>query len=182
MPASGKSDAFIGSDFSYADLSQQDPEDFELKLLAPSVMVGSEDCWLIELKPRTPRMAEETGYVRAWVQVTNAGAQPSDPSLMIVEFQDSYHYAWAKDEKAVPGLQPGESQVFECFSMVPDEVKNVDGVQRTMNGDQVVCKFRSLTNPEHDDQAQIRKENRRGRKIEATPIRTSPLPTFKIGR
>jgi hypothetical protein len=126
-------------------------------------------------------VAEETGYVRAWVMVTNSGAQLSDPSLMIVEFQDAYHYAWGHDEKAVPALNPGESQVYECFSMVPDEVKNVEGVQRTMNGDQVVCKFRSLTNPDNDDKDQVRKENRRGRKIEVTRLKTSPLPTFRIG-
>lgn len=127
-------------------------------------------------------VAEETGYVRAWVRVTNSGTQPNDPSLMIVEFQDNLHYAWAKDEKAVPSLNPGESEIYECFSMVPDEVKNVDGVQRTINGDQVVCKFRSLTNPDNDDQDKIRKEERRGRKIEVTPIKTSPLPAFTIGK
>ena len=127
-------------------------------------------------------VAEETGYVRAWVQVTNSGSQPNDPSLMIVEFQDHYHYAWAKDQKAVPSMKPGESMVYECFSMVPDEIKNIDGVQRTINGDQVVCKFRSLTNPENDNQDTIRKEERRGRKIEVSPIKTSPLPAFTIGK
>lgn len=132
-------------------------------------------------------VAEETGYVRAWVVVTNSGTQVNDPSQMVVEFQDNFHYAWAKDEKSIPGLHPGESLVFECFSMVPDEVKSVDGVQRTMNGDQVVCKFRSMTNPDNDDQDQVRKEERRGRKIEfhapkTSPLKTSPLPTFSIGR
>lgn len=66
-------------------------------------------------------------------------------------------------------------------------MKNVDGVQRTMNGDQVVCKFRSLTNPANDDQNQVRKEESRSRKIEfhgpkTSPLKTSPLPTFSIGK
>ena len=121
-------------------------------------------------------VAEETGYVRAWVQVTNSGSRPNDPSLMIVEFQDTFHYAWAKDERSIPSLNPGQSVVYECFSLVPDEVKNVDGVQRTIDGDQVVCKFRSLVNPANDDQNKIRKEERRGRKIRPSPINTSPLP------
>lgn len=126
------------------------------------------------------KFVAETGFVRAWVLVTNSGDAVNDPSRMTVEFQDNYGYAWATDVKAVPGLKPGDSMVYECFSMVPDEVKNVDGVQRTMHGDQVVCKFRSLTDPANDDQEQIRKEKRRGRKLRVTPIKTSPLPTFRL--
>lgn len=76
VPASGKSDAFIGSDFSYADLAQQDPEDFETKLLAQSTLVGSEDCWLIELTPRSARIAEETGYERTEVWISKSKVVP----------------------------------------------------------------------------------------------------------
>jgi len=76
VPSSGKSDAFIGSDFSYADLSQQDPEDFELKLLNPSVTVGGEECWLIELMPRSPRIAEESGYDKTEVWISKSKVVP----------------------------------------------------------------------------------------------------------
>jgi hypothetical protein len=126
-------------------------------------------------------VAEETGYARAWVKVENAGPGVSDPTAMLVEFQDTYHYAWAKEMKSVPPLAPGESKIFECFSMVPDDVKLVDGVQRTMSGDQVVCKFRSLVNPANDpSKDQQRKENRRGRKIEFHAPVATPLPTMRF--
>ncbi|HKP62657.1 MAG TPA: outer membrane lipoprotein-sorting protein [Polyangiales bacterium] len=76
VPASGKSDAFVGSDFSYADLSQQDPDDFELKLLSPSVDVAGEDCWLIEALPKRPRVAEETGYAKSQIWISKAKLVP----------------------------------------------------------------------------------------------------------
>ncbi len=76
VPASGKSDAFVGSDFSYADLSQQDPEDFDLKLLAESSKVGDEDCWQIEVLPRTPRVAEENGYTKSHMWISKSKLIP----------------------------------------------------------------------------------------------------------
>jgi outer membrane lipoprotein-sorting protein len=70
VPASGKSDAFVGSDFSYADLSQQDPDDFDLRLLAATSPVDGEDCWQLEASPKTPRVAEETGYSKSQVWIS----------------------------------------------------------------------------------------------------------------
>src|SRR5262249_6088302 len=69
VPSSGKSDAFVGSDFSYSNLSTPDPNDFELKLIEKSVRVGDDDCWLIEATPRTPAIAEESGYKKSqfWI-------------------------------------------------------------------------------------------------------------------
>lgn len=103
VPASGKSDAFIGSDFSYADLSQQDPEDFELKLLAPSVMLGSEDCWLIELKPRTPRMAEETGYEKSEVWISKSKVVPIQFKATLTG-REKTKYWKASDFRQIDGL------------------------------------------------------------------------------
>jgi hypothetical protein len=76
VPASGKSDAFIGSDFSYADLAQRDSEDYEVKLLQASTKVGDEECWLIEATPRTARISEETGYTKMEIWVSKSKVVP----------------------------------------------------------------------------------------------------------
>lgn len=69
VPNSGKADSFVGSDFSIADLSPQDPTHFEAKLLDPAVKVGDELCWFIEAVPRDRAAVEESGYAKLqlWV-------------------------------------------------------------------------------------------------------------------
>ena len=69
VPNSGKSDAFVGSDFSLSDLAAPDPDAFNLKLTSPSVKVGDDDCWLIEAVPRDEATRDEYGYSRMelWV-------------------------------------------------------------------------------------------------------------------
>jgi hypothetical protein len=69
VPSSGKSDSFVGSDFSVSDLSGRDPEDYDFKLVEQSAKVGDEDCWLIESVPRTETVKTETGYVKvhSWI-------------------------------------------------------------------------------------------------------------------
>jgi Outer membrane lipoprotein-sorting protein len=119
VPASGKSDAFVGSDFSYADLSQQDPDDFELKLIAASAPVAGEDCWQIELVPRTPRVAEETGYGKSHMWLSKSKLVP----LQIK--------AWLREG--------GKTKYFKA-----GDVRQVDGVwtphrlqMRTLKGEQL---------------------------------------------
>ena len=69
VPNSGKSDAFVGSDFSISDLSRPDPDDYAVTLIQASAKVGDEDCWLIEATPRSEAVKEETGYEKTqlWV-------------------------------------------------------------------------------------------------------------------
>jgi hypothetical protein len=69
VPASGKADAFVGSDFSISDLAGPDPEAFEVKLLEASVKVGDEECWSIEATPRDDAARDAIGYskVQLWV-------------------------------------------------------------------------------------------------------------------
>jgi outer membrane lipoprotein-sorting protein len=72
VPSSGKSDPFVGSDFTIADLSGRDAEDYDFKLLEKSVKVGDEECWLIEGVPRSEAVKTETGYVKtqSWISKT----------------------------------------------------------------------------------------------------------------
>lgn len=72
VPNSGKSDAFVGSDFSISDLSGQEPNDYELKLLEQSTKVGDEDCWLIESLPRNEEVKQKTGYTKAHLWISKS--------------------------------------------------------------------------------------------------------------
>lgn len=69
VPSSGKADSFVGSDFTLSDLSPQDANNFELKLVEASTKVGDDECWLIEATPRNDKVAAETGYEKTqfWV-------------------------------------------------------------------------------------------------------------------
>jgi len=69
VPNSGKSDPFVGSDFTYSDLSQQNPSDYEFTMLQQSAKVGDDDCWVIAGTPRTEVTRDETGYAKTelWI-------------------------------------------------------------------------------------------------------------------
>jgi outer membrane lipoprotein-sorting protein len=80
-----KSGAFMGSDFSYADMTTKDPKDYEYVLSKPSVMVGGEDCWLIEARPKTAKEKSETGYVKTMVWVSKKRLLPLQTKIWVAE-------------------------------------------------------------------------------------------------
>ncbi len=59
-----KSGSFMGTDLSFADMTQADPSHWTYTLVQPSAKVGAEDCWLIEARPKTDKARTETGYVK----------------------------------------------------------------------------------------------------------------------
>lgn len=69
LTASGKSGSFLGSDFTYADLSTRNTGDYEFEMIKSSVDVDGEECWLIEARPRTDKERDDTGYLKlhSWV-------------------------------------------------------------------------------------------------------------------
>ena len=69
VPASGKANSFVGSDFSLFDLSQQDPDGYDAKMIDANGKVGNEPCWIIEGTPRSATLKEESGYEKTqfWV-------------------------------------------------------------------------------------------------------------------
>jgi hypothetical protein len=69
VPNSGKSDSFVGSDFTLSDLSPMDPDNYDVKLVQESVKVGDQDCWLLEATPHSETVKAETGYEKTqlWI-------------------------------------------------------------------------------------------------------------------
>lgn len=75
---SGRSeaDAFMGSDFSYADINGIDIDQWDFSLSEESVLVDGVDCWLLDAVPSQAKYKEtvkETGYTkrRVWVRKDN---------------------------------------------------------------------------------------------------------------
>jgi outer membrane lipoprotein-sorting protein len=65
-----KSGAFVGSDFSYNDMTKHHADRYEYKLLKKSTKVGGEDCWLIEARPNSDDVREETGYIKSHIWIS----------------------------------------------------------------------------------------------------------------
>jgi len=63
IPSSDKSSSFMGSDFSYFDMTDRDLEDFDFKLLKETKVRGH-DAWMIEATPRTKKVRKESGYTK----------------------------------------------------------------------------------------------------------------------
>jgi hypothetical protein len=63
IASSDKSGSFMGSDFSYADMSDRPLEDYEYKLMGEDEVDGHA-VWQIESTPITDREKDETGYTK----------------------------------------------------------------------------------------------------------------------
>ena len=64
IASSDKSGAFMGSDFSYADMTREALENFDYKLLKEMEVRGHK-VWLIERMPRSERVIDEYGYTKS---------------------------------------------------------------------------------------------------------------------
>ena len=63
IPTNDKSSSFMGSDFSYFDMTDRDLNDYDFKLLKET-KVGGHDVWVIEATPRNEDVIKESGYVK----------------------------------------------------------------------------------------------------------------------
>jgi hypothetical protein len=63
IPSSDKSSSFMGSDFSYYDMTKRDLDDYNFKLLKETKVRGKK-VWMIEATPRNSKVIKESGYVK----------------------------------------------------------------------------------------------------------------------
>jgi outer membrane lipoprotein-sorting protein len=63
IPTSDKSSSFMGSDFSYFDMTDRDLEDYDFKLLKETEVRGNK-AWMIEAIPRSQKTVKESGYTK----------------------------------------------------------------------------------------------------------------------
>jgi hypothetical protein len=69
IASSDKSGSFMGSDFSYADLTEREVDRYDWTLMKDDVEVRGHPCWQIQGIPNTPEEIEETGYTKLIVFV-----------------------------------------------------------------------------------------------------------------
>ena len=72
LVANNKKDSFVGSDFSYGDLSLPKVDLFEHRLLGRQTVDG-QDCYMIESVPKSESMKSDLGYSRkiTWLRPDN---------------------------------------------------------------------------------------------------------------
>ena len=63
IPSADKSGSFMGSDFSYFDMTQRDLQDYDFKLLKETSVRGHA-AWMIQSTPRTSKVKRESGYTK----------------------------------------------------------------------------------------------------------------------
>jgi len=63
IPSADKSGSFMGSDFSYFDMTQRDLKDYDFKLLKETKVRGHA-AWMIESTPRNAKVKRESGYTK----------------------------------------------------------------------------------------------------------------------
>jgi len=63
IPSADKSGSFMGSDFSYFDMTDRDLEDYDFKLIKETKVRGH-DAWIIEYIPRNKKIIKESGYIK----------------------------------------------------------------------------------------------------------------------
>ncbi|MBU1668799.1 outer membrane lipoprotein-sorting protein [bacterium] len=64
IPSTDKSSSFMGSDFSYFDMTDRDLENYDFKLLQETKVRGH-DAWMIESTPRNQKVIDESGYEKS---------------------------------------------------------------------------------------------------------------------
>ena len=64
-----KSQSFMGTDLTYADMTTRDTKLYKYKMLESSTVVDGEECWLIEARPKTAAEKKATGYLKthSWI-------------------------------------------------------------------------------------------------------------------
>ena len=71
-----RSDSFLGSDFTYADINGFEIDWYDYRFITESEIVDGQDCWVIEVTPKPEfrkRAEDETGYskMQTWIRKDN---------------------------------------------------------------------------------------------------------------
>lgn len=64
IASSNKDNKFMGSDFTYADMSKRKLENYDYKLLKEAEVRGNK-VWVVEAVPKTEKELKETGYTKS---------------------------------------------------------------------------------------------------------------------
>ncbi len=142
-----RSGAFMGSDFSYADMTKKDPKQYDYKIVKQSAKVRGEECWVIEARPRSDKEMKETGYVKSLVWVSKSKLLPVQMKtwvregkklkFMIAEELKQVGGVWIPHKMTMRTVQGREVQSTTVLSFVDykanqADVKESDFTQRRL--------------------------------------------------
>lgn len=68
IASSDKSSSFMGSDFTYSDMTSRDIDDYSFSIAKEST-VRDHKVWVMESIPKTDKLIEETGYTKSYLFV-----------------------------------------------------------------------------------------------------------------
>jgi len=98
-----KSGSFMGSDFSYADMTRSDPKHYDYTLKKAAVVVDEELCWLIEARPKSKRAEKETGYLKSQIWISKSKRLPYQIKMW-VKAGKRLKYVTFRDFKKLEGI------------------------------------------------------------------------------
>ena len=68
IASTDKSGSFMGSDFTYSDMTKRDIEDYTYKIIKEQEIDGH-GVWVIETTPKNDKVIDETGYTKSYMFV-----------------------------------------------------------------------------------------------------------------
>jgi outer membrane lipoprotein-sorting protein len=78
-----KSGSFMGTDFTYSDMTRADPAHYDYKVLEQSTQAAGDDCWLVEALPKTDKVRKETGYLKTHIWVSKTKLIPLQAKMWV---------------------------------------------------------------------------------------------------
>jgi hypothetical protein len=82
IASTDKSGSFMGSDFSYADMTDRNVEDYNYKILKEQTVRGQK-VWIMQVVPKTQKTVDEYGYKKSYMFVS----QESYMVIQAIHFQ-----------------------------------------------------------------------------------------------
>lgn len=80
-----RSGSFMGTDFSYADMTRADPDHYTYTMVKPAAKVDGRDAWVIESRPTTDKAKEETGYLKTHIWIDKERLVPLQMKAWVVK-------------------------------------------------------------------------------------------------
>lgn len=102
IASSDKSSSFMGSDFSYSDMTKKNVQDYKYKIMKEPVVRGHKT-WQILVTPKTQKTIDETGYKKSIIFVRQDNFVVIQ-ALHYVDIGDKLKYMMITDLEKIEGI------------------------------------------------------------------------------
>ena len=102
IASSDKSSSFMGSDFTYSDMTSRNVEDYTYKIMKEPTIKGHKT-WQMLVTPKSPKTIEETGYTKSIVFVRQDNYVIIQ-ALNYIKAGKKLKYMMVKDLKKIDGI------------------------------------------------------------------------------